>query len=151
MEMLIGFFFVTLVLIGTLAIVPPKSTWILGVVLFIPIASHANAFKCTDSAGKLTFSDTPCPTNAVKGEKIMGRGAGFNPLSPEEKVELRTVMLLTCPVRRSFCECIADTMADTLTYEEAMQTNNNRGLLPASAQAKAESAGRSCAAKGMNQ
>lgn len=123
-----------------------QSIWTGIFVLAMPLASHASAFKCTDDAGKITFSDLPCPSNAAKGEKVMGRGAGFNPLSVEEKGEFKRRMLVSCKAPRNVCECVGETMADALTYEEVMQAIKESAKPSASVQEKAEKAVKSCVA-----
>lgn len=123
-----------------------ESIWMVGFILAMPLASHASAFKCTDDSGRITFSDLPCPSNAAKGEKVMGRGAGFNPLSVEEKGAFKRRMLSSCKAPRNVCECVGDTLADALTYEEVMQVVNKPDKPLASLQEKAGKAVRSCAA-----
>lgn len=125
-----------------------KSIWMVGFILALPLGCHASAFKCTDDAGRITFSDMPCPHTAAKGEKVMGRGAGYNPLSAEEKGEFKRRMLSSCKAPRNVCECVGDTLADTLTYEEVMQVVNKPDKPPASLQEKAGKAVKSCAAIG---
>ena len=127
-----------------------KAIWMVGFVLALPLGSHASAFKCTDDAGRITFSDMPCPNSAAKGEKVMGRGAGYNPLSAEEKGEFKRRMLSSCKVPRNVCECVGDTLADTLTYEEVMQVVRKPNQPLASLQEKTAKAVKSCAAMGTN-
>jgi hypothetical protein len=112
----------------------------------MPLACQASAFKCTDTSGKITFSDTPCPTDTAKGEKVMGRGAGYNPLSVEEKGEFKRTMLSSCKAPRNVCECVGDTLADVLTYEEVIQAIKNPAKPSASLQEKAGKAVKSCVA-----
>lgn len=87
----------------------------------------AAAFKCTNPGGAISYSDAPCPTTASKGEKLLGRGAGTNPLTNEEKVEFKVGILSQCSAPRSVCECVGDFLAESLTYEEIMQAHRKRG------------------------
>lgn len=103
-----------------------KSIGIIGLALLFPIAAHAAAYKCTDAKGKISFSDTPCPTSAATAEKVMGRGAGYNPLSDEEKKDFKRGVMMSCQAPRNVCECFGETLADTLTYEEVQQVMRNR-------------------------
>lgn len=91
-------------------------------------ASHAAAYKCTDTEGKVSFSDTPCPITVKKEEKVLGRGAGSNPLNEEEKREFRKGVMIACTEPRNVCECWGEQLAESITFEEMRQTmaNNNR-------------------------
>jgi hypothetical protein len=124
-----------------------KFIFISAFILATPLAAQASAFKCTDGAGKLTFSDTPCPSSSARGEKLMDRGAGFNPLSTEEKTEVRKGILALCPASGPVCECLGDNMAHDINYEEAMQIARNPRSPPASFVAKLQGALRYCASR----
>lgn len=125
---------------------PAKSIWIIGFALMLPVAAHAAAYKCTDANGKISFSDTPCPTSASRAEKVMERGAGYNPLSEEEKNDFKKGVMMSCNAPRNVCECFGDTLADTLTYEELQQTIKNRNQPTASVAEKSRKVMRSCQA-----
>lgn len=116
-----------------------------------PWAVQAAAYKCTDSAGRVSFSDTPCPVSASKGEKVLGRGAGTNPLSNEEKKEFQKGVMMGCKAPRNVCECLGATLADTLTYEELMQSIKDRNRPSASILEKRDKAIKSCEATGAQQ
>lgn len=90
-------------------------------------SAFAAAYKCTNPGGGISYSDTPCPNTASKGEKLLGRGAGTNPLTEEEKAEFKAGMLSDCKAPRNVCECVSDTLAETLTYEEVIQASRKRG------------------------
>jgi hypothetical protein len=125
-----------------------KIIFISAFILATPLAAQASAFKCTDGAGKLTFSDTQCPSSSARGEKVMDRGAGFNPLSAEEKRDVRKGVLARCPVAsRPVCECLDDNMAQDVNYEEAMQLASNPRSPPAAFVAKVQGALRYCASR----
>lgn len=123
-----------------------KSLWILCLALTLPIAAQAAAYKCTDAKGKVTFSDIPCPTSATTAEKVMGRGAGYNPLSTEEKSDFKKGVMMSCTAPRNVCECFGETMADTLTYEELQEAMKNGNKPTPSLAEKSKQAMRSCQA-----
>lgn len=108
-----------------------------------PVAQAA-AYKCTDANGSITFSDLPCPTAAAKDEKILGRGAGSNPLTAEEKAAFKRGALSRCPKERFLCNCVAETLADELTYEEIMQTLKSNGRYSTTVADKQERAIKNC-------
>jgi hypothetical protein len=124
-----------------------KLIWIAAFIVATPLAAQATAFKCTDSAGRLTFTDTPCPSSSTKGEKVMDRGAGFNPLSAEEKRDFRKGILALCRASLPVCECLGDNMAQDINYEEAMQLARNPRSPPASVVAKVQGALKYCASR----
>ena len=126
---------------------PSKSIWLIGFALMLPVAAQAAAYKCTDANGKISFSDIPCPTSASKAEKVMGRGAGYNPLNEEEKNEFRRGVMMGCNAPRNVCECFGDTLADTLTYEELQQAMKNRNQSTPSLTEKSKKAMSSCQAR----
>ena len=123
-----------------------QSIWIIGLALMLPVAAQAAAYKCTDANGKISFSDIPCPTNASKAEKVMGRGAGSNPLTEEEKNEFRKGVMMSCDAPRNVCVCFGDNLADSLTYEELQQTIKNRNQPTSSVTEKSRNVMRSCQA-----
>lgn len=127
---------------------PSKSIWIIGLVLMLPVAAHAAAYKCTDANGKISFSDIPCPTSASKAEKFMERGAGYNPLTAEEKSEFKRGVMMSCRAPRNVCECFGDTLAGTLTYEELQQAmkDQNRNEQSSNLAEKSRKAMRACEA-----
>jgi hypothetical protein len=87
---------------------------------FTPLHSLAEAFKCTDASGKLMFSDRPCANSATKSEKIMGRGAGYSKLTAKEREEFKQGVGLICPQTEEICECYADGLASSMSYEEVV-------------------------------
>lgn len=93
------------------------------------VPAWAAAYKCTTASGAITFSDIPCPTTAAKGEKVLGRGAGSNPLNEAEKAEFKEVFLSSCKAPPNICACVNDYLVESLTYEEVMQSirNKNQG------------------------
>jgi hypothetical protein len=109
-------------------------------------SSHAlaAAYKCTTPGGGIVYSDTPCPTTATKGEKLLGRGAGTNPLTDEEKAGFKAGILSQCNAPRNVCECVGDYLADNLTYEEVMQASRNRGSTSPDVQEKTKRAMAQC-------
>lgn len=123
-----------------------KSLWILCLALTLPLASCAAAYKCTDAKGKVSFSDTPCPTSATTAEKIMGRGAGYNPLSNEEKSDFKKGVMMSCTAPRNVCECFGETMVDTLTYEELQEAMRSGNKPTPSLAEKSQKAMRTCQA-----
>lgn len=124
-----------------------KFLWILGFALALPVAAQAAAYKCTDAKGKITFSDIPCPTTASTAEKVMGRGAGYNPLSEEEKNEFKRGVMMSCSAPRNVCECFGENLVDTLNYEELQQAIKNRNVLPASMAEKSKKTMQLCQAR----
>ncbi|OYU46421.1 MAG: hypothetical protein CFE44_02270 [Burkholderiales bacterium PBB4] len=96
------------------------------VILAAPWAQAA-AYKCTDVGGNVTYSDLPCPVTVAKDQKVLGRGAGSNPLTDEEKTAFKRGVLRNCALPRMVCNCVAETMAEQLTYEEVMQTMRSNG------------------------
>lgn len=106
--------------------------------------AHAAAYKCTDSSGNITYSDLPCPASVAKDQKLLGRGAGSNPLNDEEKTAFKRGILNRCALPRMVCGCVAETMADQLTYEEVMQTIRSNGAYSASTIEKRNRAMASC-------
>ena len=90
--------------------------------------SQAAAYKCTDGGGNITYSDLPCPVTTAKDQKLLGRGAGSNPLNDEEKNAFKRGVLRNCALPRMVCNCVAETMAEQLTYEEVMQTMRSNGV-----------------------
>lgn len=86
--------------------------------LTVPWAAFAAAYKCTTANGSITFSDLPCPSNSAKDEKVLGRGAGSNPLSAGERAEFKEGFLSRCKGAPVVCQCVAEYLVDTLTYEE---------------------------------
>lgn len=123
-----------------------KFMWIIGLAMALPVASQAAAYKCTDAKGKVSFSDIPCPTSAATAEKVMGRGAGYNPLSDEEKNEFKRGVMMSCTGPRNVCECFGETLADTLTYEEVQQAMKNRNQPTPFIEEKSRKAMRACQA-----
>jgi hypothetical protein len=93
------------------------------------LPAHAAAYKCTTATGSITFSDIPCPTTVAKGEKVLGRGAGSNPLNAAEKAEFKEVFLSSCKAPPNICACVNDYLVESLTYEEVMQSirSKNQG------------------------
>lgn len=124
-----------------------KFMWLIGLVLALPAASHAAAYKCTDAKGKVSFSDIPCPTSAATAEKVLGRGAGTNPLSDEEKSDFKRGVMMKCTAPRNVCECFGDTLADALTFEELQQAIKSGNTSPSSIAEKSKKAMRSCRAQ----
>ncbi|GER16721.1 DUF4124 domain-containing protein [Variovorax boronicumulans] len=49
----------------------------------LPLTSAAQVHRCTDSAGKISYSDSPCSTSAKRAEKVMGRDATEMHWEPE--------------------------------------------------------------------
>jgi hypothetical protein len=94
--------------------------------------SSAAAFKCTGGDGKVSFSDLPCPASAVKDEKIMGRGAGYSHLTEDERRQFMAGVLSKCTAPRNVCECIGEYTADSLTYEEIIQSSKNPNKISSS-------------------
>jgi hypothetical protein len=82
--------------------------------------AQAAAYKCTSATGSITFSDIPCPTTVAKGEKVLERGAGSNPLNAAEKAEFKEVFLSGCKAPPNICACVNDYLVESLTYEEVM-------------------------------
>ena len=111
--------------------------------LIYGVASAAG-YKCTGADGRLSFSDMPCPANAVKDEKIIGRGAGFSRLTDEEQNAFKAAMLSKCTGPRNVCECVGNRTADTLTYEEIIQSGKNPRILPSSIREKVDKAAKYC-------
>jgi hypothetical protein len=99
---------------------------LIGIVALV-VAAHmlnvanAAAFKCVDRDGKVSFSEMPCPANAVKGEKIMERGAGYSHLTKDEKRQFNAGVMSQCNGPRNVCACFAEYLSDELSYEELMQ------------------------------
>ncbi len=115
--------------------------------LFITLAAagaHAAAYKCTDSSGNITYSDLPCPATVAKDQKVLGRGAGSNPLNDEEKTAFKRGVLRNCALPRLVCNCVAETMAEQLTYEEVMHTLRTNGSYSATTIEKRNRAMASC-------
>lgn len=112
--------------------------------------AFAAAYKCTNPGGGISYSDTPCPTTASKGEKLLGRGAGTNPLTKEEKAEFRAGIMSKCEAPRNVCECVADYLADALTYEEVMAASRQRGSTSPDVQEKTKRALAQCKAPASN-
>lgn len=48
---------------------------------FSTLAS-AQVHRCTDAAGKTSFSDAPCPTSARRAQQVLGREATDSPADP---------------------------------------------------------------------
>jgi hypothetical protein len=111
--------------------------------LIYGVASAAG-YKCTGADGRLSFSDMPCPANTVKDEKIIGRGAGFSHLTDEEQQAFKAAMLARCNGPRNVCECVGSRTADTLTYEEIVQSTKNPKVVSSSIREKAEKAAKYC-------
>lgn len=44
--------------------------------------ASAQVHRCTDAAGKTTFSDAPCSTTAKSAKQVLGRGATDSPADP---------------------------------------------------------------------
>lgn len=109
--------------------------------------AFAAAYKCTNPGGGISYSDTPCPTTVTKGEKLLGRGAGTNPLNDAEKAEFKAGVMSDCKAPRNVCECLGDTLAETLTYEEVMQAGRKGGQSTPDIEAKAKRALAQCRAK----
>lgn len=109
-------------------------------------AASAAAYKCTTAGGGITYSDTPCPNTVSKGEKLLGRGAGTNPLTKEEKAEFKAGIMSRCNAPRNACECLADTLADSLTYEEVMAASRNRSSMSPDVEEKTKRALAQCRA-----
>ncbi|KRI00730.1 hypothetical protein AO057_12760 [Curvibacter sp. PAE-UM] len=76
----------------------------------------------------------------------MGRGAGYNPLSDEEKSEFKRGVMMSCTGPRNVCECFGETLANTLTYEEVQQAMKNRNQPTPFIEEKSKKAMRSCQA-----
>ncbi len=76
----------------------------------------------------------------------MGRGAGYNPLSEEEKSEFKRGVMMSCTAPRNVCECFGETLADNLSYEEVQQVMRNRNQPTPSLEEKSKKAMRSCLA-----
>lgn len=115
--------------------------------LFLTLASawaHAAAYKCTDAGGNITYSDLPCPITVAKDQKLLGRGAGSNPLNDEEKAAFKRGIHRGCALPRMVCNCVAETMADQLTYEEVMHTVRSNGAYSATTLEKRNRAMASC-------
>lgn len=132
--------------LGVLPTMSSKFVWIVALATALPVASQAAAYKCTDAKGRVSFSDIPCPTSATTAEKVMGRGAGYNPLSSEEKSDFKKGVMMSCTAPRNVCECFGETMADTLTYEELQETIKNGNKPMPSLAEKSKQAMRSCQA-----
>ncbi|MFM9922727.1 DUF4124 domain-containing protein [Variovorax sp. H27-G14] len=45
-------------------------------------SAHAQVHRCTDAAGKTSFSDVPCPTTAKSALQVLGRSATDTPTDP---------------------------------------------------------------------
>ncbi len=106
--------------------------------------AYAAAYKCTDDRGKITYSDMPCPVTVAKDEKVLGRGAGSNPLTEEDRGAFKRGVLRNCALPRMVCNCVAETMAEQLTYEEVMQTMRSNGVYAGSILAKRDRAMAAC-------
>lgn len=102
------------------------STYVAVILMTVALPAFSSAYKCTDSQGKITFSDTPCPTSSASATKIMERGAGYNPLTEQEKVDFKRGFMSRCTQPRNVCECMSAHMVETLAYEELVQLGQAR-------------------------
>lgn len=122
----------------------PKGLFLfIGAAICLP-SVWAAAYKCTTATGAVTFSDIPCPTSANKGEKIMERGAGSNPLNAQEKAEFKDGVMARCKAPPNICTCVSDYLAESLTYEEVMQSIRTRSEGAKSIEAKSRKAAEYC-------
>jgi hypothetical protein len=118
---------------------------------FLPGYSFADAFKCTDSSGKLMYSDRPCEYNSSKIEKVSGHGASYGKLTSQEREQFQQVVNLNCPHAQEICTCFGDALVSNLKYEEVMQIVNSGGHLQNNQQVQASKLLTRCMANTVNQ
>lgn len=78
---------------------------VLGVwLLVLGIEGAAQVHKCTDSSGKSTFSDTPCPTSAKQSQQVLGASATISPNDPLASQRTRMSIERAAEINRSTSE-----------------------------------------------